>query len=77
MLEQLFTSKKFIAMIGGILLALVNWGSKRLGIPLSLDPETLNWALTLVAAYIVGQGVADVGKEKAKILAAKSIGGTP
>jgi len=59
-LKALFSSKKFLVMLAGIVLASAN----KLG--LDLDPELVNQILALVGVYIVGQGIADRGKEAAK-----------
>lgn len=59
----ILSSKKFQALlIGMAATALVTY------VP-ALEPmkENLNELLALVVAYIVGQGVADLGKERAKI----------
>ena len=60
-LKQMFQSKKAIAMMGGIVVALAGH------IGLDLPPEAVTGILTPVLAYIVGQGVADHGKEKARM----------
>ncbi len=60
-LKALFSSKKFLVMLAGIILAVAN----KLG--LDLDPELVNQILALVGVYIVGQGIADRGKEAAKL----------
>jgi hypothetical protein len=58
-------SKKLIAMIVGLILLIVR----------SVWPELAEMETTeivqLIGAYIIGQGVADHGKEKAKIEAQK------
>ena len=59
---QAFTSKKFIiALLTGILVAV----NDALGMPLT--PDTITMIAGIAATYILGQGVADVGKEKAKV----------
>ena len=63
---QAFTSKKFIvALLTGILVAV----NDAMGMPLTA--ETITMIAGVAATYIVGQGVADVGKEKAKAEAAQ------
>jgi hypothetical protein len=64
MIKQLFASKKFLVMLSGI----VVFVSARLSH--ALDPADVDRVLALVASYIVGQGIADHGKEAAKIAAA-------
>ena len=60
-LKDMLGSKKATAMIVGILVGL---GGKY---GLDLPPEELTAILSPVLAYILGQGIADVGKEKARI----------
>ena len=63
-LGQILKSKKALALIsGGIIWALAQAG-------IVASPEQILPVLGLISAYILGQGVADVGKEKAKIEAA-------
>ena len=60
MLKTLLSSKKFIAMLAGLvatLVAKIGW---------NVDTETVNQVIALVVSYVVGQGLADAGKEKAK-----------
>jgi len=59
-LKALFSSKKFLVMLAGILLA----SASKLG--LDLDEDLVNQILAMVGAYVVGQGIADHGKEAAK-----------
>ena len=59
-------SKKAIAMLAGIIVA----GLGHIG--LELTPEEVTGILAPVLAYIVGQGVADHGKEKARMEQASS-----
>jgi hypothetical protein len=69
-------SKKGIGTLVGMLLnILVAIGV----VPLADDVEkkdVVTGITTLIAAYVLGQGVADHGKEKAKIEAASTDGGT-
>ena len=60
-LKYLLKSKKAIAGIAGALMILVG----RLG--LDIDSELVTQFVSIVVAYIVGQGIADHGKEGAKI----------
>ena len=60
-LKDMLGSKKATAMIVGFLVGL---GGKY---GLDLPPEELTAILSPVLAYILGQGIADVGKEKARI----------
>ena len=59
--KAMLQSKKAIAMIGGVLAGIL--GKYGLEIPAA----DLTAILSPVIAYIVGQGVADVGKEKARM----------
>lgn len=83
LVSELFKSKKFVVMLAGILLAVAN----RLG--LNLDPGLLQEILGMLGAFIVAQGIADHGKERAKVeitaqaaltaatVSASSVGATP
>jgi len=55
--------KKLTATIVGAAIALVP--------DTALDPDRKKWVVELVMAYLVGQGIADNGKEAAKIQAEK------
>jgi len=61
-LQTLFTSRKFLAMLSG-LIALVALKVFKI----ALDPATVAEMVGLISVYILGQGVADNGKEAAKI----------
>lgn len=67
---ELFSSKKFLVMITAILayaLARVGW---------DVDPKQIDTIMQVVAGYLVGQGIADHGKEAAKI-SQSDVGETP
>lgn len=55
---ELITSKKAIAAFAGVLVSL--FAKNGLNIP----EQTVMEILSLIAAYIVGQGIADAGKPK-------------
>ena len=57
----MFRSKKFQAAVIGVIVA----GIAELG--LNVPPETVTTIVSPFLAYIVGQGIADHGKERAKI----------
>ena len=57
----LLTSKKFMAALAGLF---VGFASK---IGLNLPAEDIVTLLSPIIAYIVGQGIADHGKEKAAV----------
>lgn len=58
---ELLKSKKFQALLVGLLVLLVQQY-----IP-GLDETKATEVVALVVAYIIGQGLADFGKEKAKV----------
>lgn len=66
-LRELAGSKKFLVLITGLIVA----GAAKLG--LHLDDQTVAEIVGLFAAWLIGQGVADHGKEAAKINAATAI----
>ena len=59
MIKVLFSSKKFTAMIIGIIATFL---STRFNLP----EEQVREIVALVIAYIIGQGVADKGKQTPK-----------
>lgn len=63
LIKSLLSSKKFIAAIVGIAIAI----GGRYG--LNFDPELVREIVLLLAAYVVGQGISDLGKDAAKITA--------
>ncbi|HEX5704847.1 MAG TPA: hypothetical protein VFX97_16740 [Pyrinomonadaceae bacterium] len=63
MLGELATSKKFMAMIVGVIVAA---GAKY---GLDLDPAMVNGILALFVAYILGQGLQGFNKDAARIAA--------
>lgn len=63
-IKGLLSSKKFVATITGIiatLVAKIGW---------EVDGEALAAIVALIVSYVVGQGVADHGKEAAIVAAA-------
>jgi len=57
-IKGLFGSKKFLAMLTGFIVTLVakiGW---------DIPEETITKLVGLIASYILGQGMADFGKEK-------------
>ena len=70
-IKDLFGSKKFLATLVGILSVLIG------KIGWNIADETLTQVVALVASFVVGQSIADFGKEKAKIEAAATPGTTP
>ena len=66
------TSKKFWAMASAVATALANDT-----VPgVAMSPATTGLVIAALSAYMVGQGIADNGKEKAKIEAAAGKGKT-
>lgn len=65
-LKSLLTSKKAAAMVAAVIMQVVG---KKLG----LDETQVQGIVYSIIAYIVGQGIADHGKEAAKVQA----GNTP
>jgi hypothetical protein len=65
-LAEVLRSKKAIAFLSGIaVLAASKHG-------MDIDPDTVNKVLAMVGSYVVGQGIADIGKERAKVEAASA-----
>ena len=66
LVKGLLGSKKFVATMIGVAVTIA--------INLGLDPvlakEIVPVVMTLIASYVVGQGIADHGKEAAKVHAA-------
>ncbi len=63
--EILAESKKARALIVGLLaLAIIPLGAK---IGMDVDKELIEKGVVLISAYLLGQGLADLGKEKAKV----------
>ena len=58
---MILKSKKFWTAFSSVLVALAGHFG------LDLDPSEITAILSPIMAYIVGQGVADLGKERAKI----------
>ncbi len=66
--RALFTSRKAVALLAGLILKLCSPLLMRAGY--ELTPDDVNWALGLIASYIVGQGLSDVGVARAQVEAA-------
>ena len=60
LIRTLLASKKFVAAIGAALFVLLNET-----LALGITEETINQVVSVIAAYVVGQGIADHGKERA------------
>lgn len=60
LLREIFTSKKALAALA----ALLTLALDRAGV--NLDPPTVDRVLAILGAYVVGQGLADIGKEARK-----------
>jgi len=68
LITSLLGSKKFIAMLCGLIGLLILKVFK-----VSVDPQTVAEIVGLVASFIVGQGIADNGKDAAKVNAIASL----
>jgi len=53
MIEKLKSRKLWATIIGGILVSL--------GDAVGLSPDAVQWLVTLITGYVVGQGIADHG----------------
>jgi len=58
-IKNMLSSKKALATIAGVLVIAL---APRLG----LNPEQITAILALIGTYVIGQGVADHGKEQVK-----------
>lgn len=67
LLRELLLSKKFIAAVAGVIVGLA---AKK---GLAWDTETVAVIISPLVAYVVGQGVADRGKEAAKVSASAEL----
>lgn len=65
MLKQLLTSKKFVAAAVGLLTVVLAFVLGKLGV--SVPDEKLAEFIGILAVYLLGQGIADHGKEAAKV----------
>lgn len=63
-LKTKLSSKKVRATIAGIVLVIANDA-----LDLHLNPETVASVVGLLASYVIGQGIADKGKDAAKVQA--------
>lgn len=63
-------SKKAVATLAGVVLSLAAPLARKIG--WELTQAEVEWTLIMLASFIVGQGIADAGKEKAKIEAANA-----
>lgn len=61
MIRELLTSKKFVVFVAGLIVTLAAKYS------FNLDPEMIQNIIYTIVAYLIGQGIADHGKEAAKI----------
>lgn len=60
-IKGLIGSKKFLVTISGLIVTLLA------KYKFNVDPEMIKYFVGLVISYVVGQGIADSGKEAAKI----------
>ena len=64
-MKALFSSKKFIAALAGVVAVLVASLLGKAGV--AVDDARLTEILAMLAAYILGQGIADHGKGAAEV----------
>ncbi len=60
-MKNLFTSKKFIVCLISVILMVIN------ELVIQINVEKMLGIISPLLLYIVGQGIADIGKEKAKV----------
>jgi hypothetical protein len=65
--KSLLGSKKFAALITGLIANLAVLGASKLGISEEVASGVAMKVTGLVGSYILGQGFSDLGKEKAKV----------
>lgn len=75
LIKELLTSKKFLVFVSGVIVTfLARYG-------FNADPLIIQGVIAMVVAYLFGQGIADSGKEAAKVhevaAAAKDSSATP
>lgn len=70
--KDLIRSKKFAALFAGIVANLAVLGSSKFGISEEMATDVATKVTGLVATYVLGQGIADAGKEKSRVEAVKS-----
>lgn len=61
MVRELLTSKKFVVFVSGLIVTLLA------KYKFDVDPATVQNIIYMIVAYLIGQGVADAGKEAAKV----------
>lgn len=61
-LRAIGSSKKAMALVGGVVFTLLSPLAQKIGWDLTEDQVI--YVVTLIAAYLVGQGVADMGKPR-------------
>ena len=67
-MTDMLKSKKFVALVAGIVGLLLTTLLGKLGV--SVPEERVTEFVALVAAYVLGQGIADMGKGRAEAEAA-------
>ena len=66
---DMLDSKKWKATLGAVGFLLLNQALVHFGLP-SIDMDTQNKIIALLGTFVLGQGIADHGKEAAKLQAA-------
>lgn len=70
-MSELLKSKKFVAALVGVVAVILAFVLGELGMP--IPEEKLNALLAMLGTYILGQGIADHGKEAAKVVAPAAV----
>jgi hypothetical protein len=68
MLKNLLASKKWVTAAISMFVILLNEVFRKVGLDVALDIESVLIVVMPLVAYIVGQGLADMGKEESKML---------
>jgi hypothetical protein len=65
--KALFGSKKAVAALVGFVMNLAAPFARKHGLEGVLTPDAVTSATAMLGTYMLGQGIADHGKEKAKV----------
>lgn len=74
-MSELLKSKKFVMAAVGLVAVVLSWALGAFGVPIP-DDKIAEFLLVLVA-YILGQGLADIGKASAEIAADSAASSAP
>jgi len=67
LLKDLIRSKKFIAFATGVIANVAVLAASKFGVSEEMATDAATKITGLVGTYVIGQGFADMGKEKAKL----------